>query len=158
MISSFPNSQVKSATSPRCAALRLAYTEHSHHTGAQFGFLASINNLIDLASVGLIGQKAGFSSPLDAQIKGVLNITAVALRSVAEAVKTSQREHLAEVEESRRTREDREGLMAQIERNGGVHDGRVDCVSGSGAMSELGVGIERDRPDDVCVRRFATTS
>ena len=68
----------------------------------QFGFLASLNNLIDLASVGLIGQKAGFSSSLDVQIKGVLNITAAALRRLADSVKASQAMHVTEQEEASR--------------------------------------------------------
>ena len=37
----------------------------------QFVLAASVNNMIDLASVGLIGQKAGFSASIEAQIKQV---------------------------------------------------------------------------------------
>lgn len=37
----------------------------------QFVLASSLNNMIDLASMGLIGQKAGFSSSLDTQLKAV---------------------------------------------------------------------------------------
>lgn len=37
----------------------------------QFAFLSSLNNLVDLASVGLIGQKAGFTSTVQNQLKSV---------------------------------------------------------------------------------------
>lgn len=37
----------------------------------QFVLASSLNNMIDLAAVGLIGQKAGFSSNLDTQLKAV---------------------------------------------------------------------------------------
>lgn len=47
-----------------------------------FSFLSSMNNLIDLASVGLIGQKAGFSTTVDAQMKEVLEVTGGALKQV----------------------------------------------------------------------------
>lgn len=37
----------------------------------QFQWASSFNNLIDIASVGLIGTKAGFATNLDVQIKQV---------------------------------------------------------------------------------------
>ncbi|KAF8666604.1 RNA12 protein [Rhizoctonia solani] len=49
-----------------------------------FSFLTSLNNMIDLASVGLIGQKAGFSSTTESQLKDILNIATEALRRVKE--------------------------------------------------------------------------
>jgi hypothetical protein len=42
----------------------------------QFAALSSLNNLIDLASIGLIGQKAGFSSDTATQLKGVSQFVA----------------------------------------------------------------------------------
>ncbi|KAJ1307477.1 hypothetical protein OPQ81_001576 [Rhizoctonia solani] len=50
-----------------------------------FSFLTSLNNMIDLASVGLIGQKAGFSTTTETQLRDILNIAATALRRVREA-------------------------------------------------------------------------
>ncbi|KAJ3815708.1 RNA12 protein-domain-containing protein [Lentinula aff. lateritia] len=47
-----------------------------------FSFLNSLNNLIDLASVGLIGQKAGLSRSVDEQLQQILDTVAVALRNV----------------------------------------------------------------------------
>ncbi|KAF5391771.1 hypothetical protein D9757_001714 [Collybiopsis confluens] len=49
-----------------------------------FSFLNSIQNLIDLASVGLIGQKAGFSRSIDEQMHQILDTVAVGLRRVSE--------------------------------------------------------------------------
>ncbi|EIM82494.1 exonuclease [Stereum hirsutum FP-91666 SS1] len=47
-----------------------------------FSFLNDINHLVDLASVGLIGQKAGFSTSLTDQTKNILEITGTALTSL----------------------------------------------------------------------------
>lgn len=47
-----------------------------------FSWISSLNNLIDLAAVGLIGSKAGFSTPTDAQLKQVLNVTTAALANI----------------------------------------------------------------------------
>lgn len=49
-----------------------------------FNWISSLNNLIDLAAVGLIGSKAGFSTPTDAQLKQVLNVTTRALVNIKE--------------------------------------------------------------------------
>ncbi|CAE7087409.1 unnamed protein product [Rhizoctonia solani] len=49
-----------------------------------FSFLTSLNNMIDLASVGLIGQKAGFSTTTETQLRDILEIAATALRRVRE--------------------------------------------------------------------------
>ncbi|CAE6435290.1 hypothetical protein ACGC1H_002868 [Rhizoctonia solani] len=49
-----------------------------------FSFLTSLNNMIDLASVGLIGQKAGFSTTTENQLRDVLNVADTALRRVRE--------------------------------------------------------------------------
>ncbi|KAG9046882.1 mitochondrial escape protein 2 [Tulasnella sp. UAMH 9824] len=53
-----------------------------------FSFLGSMNNLIDLASVGLIGQKAGFSTTVEEQMKEILEVTAGALAQVSTDLKT----------------------------------------------------------------------
>lgn len=53
-----------------------------------FSFLSSMNNLIDLASVGLIGQKAGFSTTAEEQMKEILEVTAVALAQVSTDLKS----------------------------------------------------------------------
>ncbi|KIK63729.1 hypothetical protein GYMLUDRAFT_40790 [Collybiopsis luxurians FD-317 M1] len=49
-----------------------------------FSFLNSVNNLIDLASVGLIGQKTGLSRSFDEQLQQILDTVAVGLRKVSE--------------------------------------------------------------------------
>ncbi|KAF9070419.1 RNA12 protein-domain-containing protein [Rhodocollybia butyracea] len=47
-----------------------------------FSFMNRINSLIDVASVGLIGQKAGLSRSVDEQLKEILDTVAVGLRNV----------------------------------------------------------------------------
>ncbi|KAG9125078.1 mitochondrial escape protein 2 [Ceratobasidium sp. 392] len=44
-----------------------------------------MNNIIDLASVGLIGQKAGFSTTTESQLRDILTVVATALQNVREA-------------------------------------------------------------------------
>ncbi|CAO1614763.1 unnamed protein product [Jaminaea pallidilutea] len=46
-----------------------------------FGWLNSLNSMIDLAAVGLIGSKAGFSRPVEEQLGQVLEVTTKALTS-----------------------------------------------------------------------------
>jgi hypothetical protein len=58
-----------------------------------FSWISSLNNLIDLAAVGLIGSKAGFSTPTDAQLKQVLNVTTTALVEIkAETLRKKEKE------------------------------------------------------------------
>ncbi|GAC92454.1 potential mitochondrial maintenance protein [Pseudozyma hubeiensis SY62] len=49
-----------------------------------FSWLSSINSMIDLAAVGLIGSKAGFATPTDAQLKQILGVTTNALNHINE--------------------------------------------------------------------------
>ncbi|KAK0559235.1 mitochondrial escape protein 2 [Tilletia horrida] len=49
-----------------------------------FGWLNSLGNLIDLASVGLIGSKAGFATPADQQLRAILSVATSALIDVKE--------------------------------------------------------------------------
>ncbi|EPQ25968.1 uncharacterized protein PFL1_06423 [Pseudozyma flocculosa PF-1] len=49
-----------------------------------FGWLNSLNSIIDLAAVGLIGSKAGFATPVDAQLKQVLGVVGAALNHLNE--------------------------------------------------------------------------
>ncbi len=113
-----------------------------------FSFLQSINGLIDLASVGLIGQKSGFSTPADQQMRNILDIVAGALKEVS----THEREKRADQQQHKRDEvnlaADRERRLRLIEQ-GIWHDGRLDCVAGNGIMSELGFGIEQASADDV---------
>lgn len=59
-------------------------TSLSNETGywPVFSWVNSISNLIDLAAVGLIGSKAGFSTPVDAQLRQVLGVATGALHNV----------------------------------------------------------------------------
>ncbi|GJE86794.1 exonuclease [Phanerochaete sordida] len=106
-----------------------------------FSFLNSMNSLIDLASVGLIGQKAGLSSSLTDQLKQILEVVGTALRDVnADARK--RRAKRQEEERVRAAFAEQEARVRERIRAGTWHDPRLDCVAGNGIMSELGVGDE----------------
>lgn len=127
----------------------------------QFVLAASLNNLIDLASVGLIGQKAGFGATLDAQLKQasipslfllpwlrprcisyidflvpfkILEVTSVALKHIA----SDFNNRTARAAKRAATKNTAEQLKVD-----GARDGRVDAVAGTGVMSELGAGVEK---------------
>ncbi|KAI9067059.1 hypothetical protein FKP32DRAFT_1664487 [Trametes sanguinea] len=119
-----------------------------------FSFLNSVNNLIDLASVGVIGQKAGLSSSLNDQLKQILDVVGRGLSRV-NASHRSQRQRLAEQAQRKelQAKED-EALREKIEQ-GIWHDGRIDAICGNGVMSELGVGIEPFSEKDADVPRHA---
>ncbi|CAL1704048.1 unnamed protein product [Somion occarium] len=106
-----------------------------------FSFMNSMNNLIDLASVGLIGQKTGLSSSLSDQLKQILEVVGTGLRHVNATYKEVQekqrkREHLEQL------RKEHEAQVRERIREGIWHDGRLDVVAGVGVMSELGIGDE----------------
>ncbi|KIP10314.1 hypothetical protein PHLGIDRAFT_28547 [Phlebiopsis gigantea 11061_1 CR5-6] len=106
-----------------------------------FTFLNSTNNLIDLASVGLIGQKAGLSTSLTDQLKDILEVVGTGLRGV----NTSHRkQHQREVKEQHKAqlRIEEEAKVREKIREGIWHDPRLDCIAGNGVMSELGIGDE----------------
>ncbi|KAF8519313.1 RNA12 protein-domain-containing protein [Hysterangium stoloniferum] len=124
-----------------------------------FSFLNSFYNLVDLASVGLIGQKAGLSSSLEDQVSRVLGVVGQGLRRVSSSrrkeaerrIEWTQNEEKIVLAEAQRRENIRRGVW---------HDGRIDCIAGNGLMSELGVGIEgfggndeealqQDRDEDV---------
>ncbi|KAH9901129.1 RNA12 protein-domain-containing protein [Cubamyces lactineus] len=117
-----------------------------------FSFLNSVNNLIDLASVGVIGQKAGLSSSLDDQLKQILDVVGKGLSRVNVSHR-NQRERLVKEAQLKevRAKED-EALREKIEQ-GLWHDGRIDALCGNGVMSELGVGVERFTYADADVRQ-----
>lgn len=110
-------------------------------------FMNNISGLIDLAAVGLIGQKAGFATPLDQQIKQVLEVVGSALKETSESRREAQKDAIIKEEEAQ------EEAMAKVDRaerikRGIWHDGRLDCVAGNGVMSELGLGEEELTEND----------
>lgn len=106
-----------------------------------FTFLKSMNNLIDLASVGLIGQNAGLSTSLPDQVRQILEVVGTALRSVS-STRNKQahhdRESAIQAEEEVRAAE----RVQQLIRRGIWHDPRMGAIAGGGVIAELGVGDE----------------
>lgn len=123
-----------------------------------FSFLNSMNNLIDLASVGLIGQKgtshreiiarrdtdiltAGFSTSLTDQLKQILETVGTGLRSVNTSYRKRRQEQLADERHEQQLAADQAHVHQRIS-EGTWHDPRLDCVAGNGVMCELGIGDE----------------
>ncbi|KAG9318163.1 RNA12 protein-domain-containing protein [Chiua virens] len=106
-----------------------------------FTFFNSLTNVIDIASMGVIGQKAGFSSTLPDQLKQILEVVGSALIDVNLSLRKATRQEF----KARRKQEARkieEIRLTERVRQGTWHDGRIDCVAGNGIMSELGIGDE----------------
>ncbi|KIS00931.1 exonuclease [Cryptococcus deuterogattii 2001/935-1] len=104
-----------------------------------FSFMSSLSGLIDLAAVGLIGQKAGFSTPVDQQLRQMLEIVGGALKDVSTHAQKSHQEALQAQKDQIETDKLRQRKKQMIAR--GWHDGRLDYVAGNG-LSELGYGDE----------------
>ncbi|KAI6116935.1 RNA12 protein-domain-containing protein [Pisolithus croceorrhizus] len=106
-----------------------------------FTFLNSLNNLIDIATMGVIGQKAGLSSSLQDQLKQILEVVGTALRRVSRRLQNEVKQRI-EAERQAETRRECEIRMREAIREGIWHDPRLDAVVGIGVISELGVGDE----------------
>ncbi|KAF9459344.1 RNA12 protein-domain-containing protein [Collybia nuda] len=113
-----------------------------------FTFLNSLNNLIDLASVGLIGQKAGLTSSLTDQLHQILSVVGTALKGVSSSHRSAIQRQIRnrEIQEAKRKNE---AMAREKIKRGTWHDGRLDCVAGNGVMSELGIGDELIGGDDM---------
>ncbi|KAF8803621.1 hypothetical protein BYT27DRAFT_7171768 [Phlegmacium glaucopus] len=107
-----------------------------------FTFFNSIGGLIDLASVGLIGQKAGVSSSLPEQLDQILAVVTLALKGVSSSHQSKMQRQIVHQKHLKEQRI-QEARKRQAIIDGEWHDGRLDCVAGNGIMSELGVGDER---------------
>ncbi|KAJ7197249.1 RNA12 protein-domain-containing protein [Mycena pura] len=113
-----------------------------------FSFFNSANHIIDLASVGLIGQKgkpvivaSNLSSSLPDQVREMLSVVRIALDSVkASHQRDVQRKARRTTQAEARALAD--ALHLERIRRGTWHDGRLDCIAGNGIMAELGVGDE----------------
>lgn len=120
-----------------------------------FSFMNQFSGLIDLASMGLIGQKAGFATPVDQQLKQVLEVVGTSLKEISEHDRDERLKGIRQVQErveAERVEEERKRLITR----GGWHDGRLDCIAGNGVMSELGFGIEELGENDLSA--VATTA
>ncbi|KAG2149305.1 RNA12 protein-domain-containing protein [Suillus clintonianus] len=106
-----------------------------------FAFLNSVNNMVDIATVGLIGQKAGFTSSLEDQLKRILEVTGTALKKVNHSLRASAQRTVKAAQDAEARQAEEARTRARI-RAGTWHDPRLDCVAGNGIISELGVGDE----------------
>lgn len=114
------------------------------------------DNLIDLASVGLIGTKAGFSTSPEAQIKQILDVATDALTTLSGKVKAKQQAAAAAAEKRRELQSERQEQRKVLQRDG-LKDGRLDTLAGNGPIAEVGHGVEKeDELESLCVRACAS--
>ncbi|KAF8431788.1 RNA12 protein-domain-containing protein [Boletus edulis BED1] len=106
-----------------------------------FTFLNSLTNIVDVASVAVIGQKAGLSNSLPDKLKQILEVVSSALINVNRSLRKATRQEIKTHREAEARRIEEAHRRERI-RQGTWHDGRLDCVSGNGIMSELGIGDE----------------
>ncbi|KAG5651523.1 hypothetical protein H0H81_008335 [Sphagnurus paluster] len=106
-----------------------------------FTFLNSLNNLIDLVSFGLIGQKAGLSSSLAEQLRQILTVVGTGLKGVGSSHRAAIERQIERIEYEE-VHQEAEGRRKEKVRRGIWHDGRLDCVAGNGIICELGIGDE----------------
>jgi hypothetical protein len=91
---------------------------------------------------------AGFSTPVDQQLRAILDVVGGALKDVSTNAReqhVKDQKHEQEKVELRAQQARRRELIMR----GGWHDGRLDCVAGNGVMSELGLGDERATDNDL---------
>ncbi|KAF5324550.1 hypothetical protein D9611_004476 [Ephemerocybe angulata] len=106
-----------------------------------FTLFSSMGNLIDLASVGLIGQKAGISKSTKDQLTEILEVVAAGLARVSSSHRNDTK-HALDRERTLKEREKQARITSDKIERGVWHDGRLDCVAGNGVISELGIGDE----------------
>ncbi|GAA93978.1 uncharacterized protein L969DRAFT_92918 [Mixia osmundae IAM 14324] len=114
-----------------------------------FGFLASLNSMLDLAAVGLIGTKAGFATSVDQQIKQIFEVTASSLKKLSDEAKQERTEALRKIEASKQTKTEKEKQVETAIMQGEVRDSRLQAVSGLESISEAGVSPGQDSEKEI---------
>ena len=91
---------------------------------------------------------AGFSTPIDQQLRAILEVVGGALK---DASTHARQQHRNEQENQRKQVELKAEKAHRREMiiRGGWHDGRLDCIAGNGIMSELGLGDEGTREEEL---------
>lgn len=84
---------------------------------------------------------AGFSTPVDQQLRAILEVVGGALKDVSANTRHQHAKERQCKADTVRIQEEKNHRREMIVR-GGWHDGRLDCVAGNGVMSELGLGDE----------------
>ncbi|KAK0210434.1 RNA12 protein-domain-containing protein [Desarmillaria ectypa] len=97
-----------------------------------FSFLNSVNHLLDLASMGLIGQKAGMNTSLAEQLQSILDVTEDALKNVGSSHRRALHKQTRLAEKERLKAADE---VAALRKKQG--DGSLDRTTGGGIKSEL---------------------
>ena len=101
---------------------------------------------------------AGFATPVDQQLRSILEIVGGALKDVSNHARQEHREEV-EREKDRVTIRAEHARRRDLIARGGWHDGRIDCLCGNGIISELGLGVEPTdetdlSPPNIAMRAF----
>jgi len=87
------------------------------------------------------GSSAGLASSLSEEIHQMLSVVSQALRNVFLSHRNNAQKRAFEEERQRNLEDEKKRRQARV-KDGTWHDGRLDCVSGNGIISELGIGDE----------------
>lgn len=91
----------------------------------------------------MIGQKAGFSTSPEAQIKQILDVATNALTNLSSQAKAKQTAAARQAEKQREAQDERNHDREAL-RTDGLKDGRLDTLAGHGPIAELGHGVEKE--------------
>jgi len=94
---------------------------------------------------------AGFSTPVDQQLRAILEVVGGALKDVSH---NAQEDHKRkqEREKNRIVMQAAKAERRELIARGGWHDGRLDCIAGNGLMSEVGLGDEPTTEKDLSAK------
>ncbi|KZV61714.1 hypothetical protein PENSPDRAFT_693157 [Peniophora sp. CONT] len=106
-----------------------------------FPYLNNMNNLIDMATKGLIGQPAGLSTSIPEQVSQILDIATAAIQDVKHREANADVVQIQRARKAARKRDQAERTWWDIVR-GVWHDPRQDVISAPG-VGDLGVGDEK---------------
>ncbi|OAV87493.1 hypothetical protein PTTG_08189 [Puccinia triticina 1-1 BBBD Race 1] len=82
----------------------------------QFSLFASVNNAIDMAAAGLVGQKVGFSSSPEDQIHQILDTAEKALRDLAKQASINrQYRHASQQPEAGNSQSEKESIVDMLQ-------------------------------------------
>lgn len=95
----------------------------------------------------MLPPQAGLSSSIEVQIQEMLEVVGTGLKGTKTyKVEIMHKKHNAAEIANRLKQQEKERLAKIL--SGTWHDPRLDCVSGNGIMSELGIGDELMYPED----------
>ncbi|VDC07176.1 unnamed protein product [Peniophora sp. CBMAI 1063] len=106
-----------------------------------FPYLNNMNNLIDMATKGLIGQPAGLSTSIPEQVSQILDIASAAIQDLKAREAAASSDTIKKMRKASKKRDQAERSWWDVVR-GIWHDPRQDVIAAPG-VGDLGIGDER---------------